>query len=82
MHIEVAYPVNHSLACEFIVFQVLFAPDESQGSWAWEEMLVPFPEADATIALTNSGVLWGFDCELHSSAMAISVISLKLGSWG
>ena len=49
--------MNHSLACEFIVFQVLFAPDESQVSGAWEEMLVPFPEADATIALTDCEVL-------------------------
>jgi hypothetical protein len=43
-------------------------------------MLVPFPETDAAVALADCGILWSLDCELHSSAMAISMISLELGS--
>jgi hypothetical protein len=77
---EMAYTMDHSFACKLIVLQMLFTSDESQVSRTWEEMLVPFSETDAAVALANCGILRSFDCELHSSTMAIAMISLELGS--
>lgn len=48
-------------------------------------MLIALPEADAAIALANFRIFWGLDCELHSTTMTVSMISLvfwyRSGSW-
>jgi hypothetical protein len=77
---EMAYTMDHGFACKLIVLQMLFTSDESQVSRVWEEMLVTFSETDAAVALAKCGRLRGPDSELHSSTMAIAMISLELGS--